>query len=663
MLNVEQTLGRAVAHLQSGQLKQAEQLCRQVLQAQPNHVPAIHLLGVVALQANNPAAAIELLTQAVRVNGGEPSLHLNLGEAFRAGGQLDAALASYRRAEQLAPGSPQPRFLMSLVELARGDLAAAQACCQRALQLAPDFAEGHYALANLWRQQGNLAAARNELQAALAIRPDYYEALVNLGTLSRELNDVSTGRASLQRAIELHPHQADAFVFLANLEAAEQNWPRALELYRQAEHLVPLSAIVQARIGTVLQATGHLDEAIVYYRQALVLGPNLAEAHYNLGTALAEKGLADEAARHYEAAIRCDSKQADALVNLGAYCQEQGDDEAALAHYEAALALKPDAAQVHYNRGLILLRRGNWLEGWREYAWRLGVPGFPVHLRSEPLWDGSNAPESTLLVHAEQGLGDTLHFIRYLAEARQRCRRLIFQAPAALLPLLRQSGYDDVCGDNEPAPPCDVQIPLLSLPGLLGTTIESVPRSVPYLAVAPALVADWRERLHGIGPRRIGIAWQGSRTHKSDHSRSLPLALFEGLARLPSVTLVSLQKGYGAEQLDTVSFPVHRLPADWDEAAGAFVDSAAVMKNLDLVVTADTAIAHLAGALGVDVWVALHTRPDWRWLLTGNGTPWYPTMRLFRQSCAGHWEDVFRAIEAAWQTRIDNPVNQVRPGL
>jgi hypothetical protein len=332
-----------------------------------------------------------------------------------------------------------------------------------------------------------------------------------------------------------------------------------------------------------------------------------------------------------------------AHINLAAYWQGEGDDQAALSHYDTVLRLDPNAAETHYNRALILLANGQYEAAWPEYEWRMRLPQFPLHARSEPLWQGETLGARSLLVHAEQGLGDTLHFVRYLPLVRPLAGRVVLQAPAVLVPLLRQSGISDVYADNEPLPNCDAQVPLLSLPGRLGTTRQDIPACIPYLAIDLARAEPWSKRLANIDGFRIGIAWQGSPTHLSDKRRSVPLDRFAPLAQIPGVSLISLQKRDGLDQLAKAPFEVHPLPDRWDEE-GAFLDTAAIMGCLELVICADTAVAHLAGALGVPVWVALSTRPDWRWLRVGTTTPWYPTMRLFRQTEAGNWFSVMEQM-------------------
>ncbi len=307
------------------------------------------------------------------------------------------------------------------------------------------------------------------------------------------------------------------------------------------------------------------------------------------------------------------------------------------------MRLKPDYAEAHYNRSFVYLARGQLAEGWQGYRWRFRCKDYKGRRFDVPLWDGSPLGDRTLLVHAEQGLGDTLHFIRYLKLVHQAGGRVYVEVQPALAPLLKSSGITGVIPGGATLPRFDLHVPLLSLPGVLGTTLETVPADVPYLAADPRLLKHWRGQLRGVTGYKVGIVWQGNPEYSLDQFRSIPLREFAPLADVPDVHLLSLQKTHGLEQLADAAgqFSVIELGSKLDQTGGAFMDTAAVICNLDLVVTSDTATAHLAGGLGVPVWVALSHAPEWRWMLDREDSPWYPTMRLFRQSRQGDWSDVF----------------------
>ena len=326
--------------------------------------------------------------------------------------------------------------------------------------------------------------------------------------------------------------------------------------------------------------------------------------------------------------------------------QELGKLDAALACYNEVIRLDSTHAKAHQNRALIWLQRGEWERGWPEYEWRWQTENFPRYFFPKPRWDGSPLNGRALLLIAEQGLGDTLQFIRFALSLQKLGEKVTVACQRPLQRLLADAlGADNVVSLGGKLPDFDVHAPLLSVPGLLGITPATVPAEIPYLRADADLLEHWRESLQPLQGLKVGIAWQGNPTI-GDHLRCFPLSQFACLARAPGVHFVSLQKGAGAEQLQSLGgqFPVLDLGDRLDEASGPFRDTAAIMNNLDLVISADTAVPHLAGALGVPVWVPLRHAPDWRWLLDREDTPWFPTLRLFRQARAGDWNDVFERM-------------------
>ncbi len=309
--------------------------------------------------------------------------------------------------------------------------------------------------------------------------------------------------------------------------------------------------------------------------------------------------------------------------------------------------MQPSLVSVRNNRALTLLLLGDFAAGWPEYEWRFRADGIPKWPWLQPMWDGSPLEGRTILLQREQGLGDILQAIRYAPLVKQRGGRVLVVSPRKMIPILSTcAGIDQLLPDDERLPKFDVFAPLLSLPGIFKTDLATIPADVPYLSAPAESVEHWRGVFAKDRRLRVGIGWQGSTTFKGDRARSFPLALFEPLAAIPGVRLLSLQKGAGSEQLADAKFKVEDLGSTLDEGAAAFCDTAAVIENLDLVISSDTALAHLAGALAARVWVALPLSPDWRWLLDRDDSPWYPTMRLFRQTRAGDWPAVFERIAA-----------------
>ena len=377
----------------------------------------------------------------------------------------------------------------------------------------------------------------------------------------------------------------------------------------------------------------------------------MSQLHYNLANVRSGLQQFGPAEIEYRQAIALAPQNMDAYNNLGTMLQLLGRYGEAMAAFDAALACQPDSAEAHRNRALLRLLLGDYAQGWKEYEWRWRVPEPGRPSFSQPRWRGEPAAGRTILVWSEQGRGDILQMIRYAPLAKQRSgARLLVQCTPALHELLQTAaGIDRLVNVREAmAESFDYHVPLMSLPEVLGTTIDTIPANIPYLSAQPQRVAHWREQLASYEGFRVGICWQGSQAFVGDAYRSISLEHYAPLADCPGVRLFSLQKGFGYEQLAPLAerLRVVDLGASLDEGTGAFVDTAAAMKNLDLVITSDTAMAHLAGALGVPVWVALQLAPNWRWHTEGEDSPWYPTMRLFRQTRFHDWTDVFARLAA-----------------
>ncbi|HEX4592006.1 MAG TPA: DUF6165 family protein [Gemmataceae bacterium] len=409
---------------------------------------------------------------------------------------------------------------------------------------------------------------------------------------------------------------------------------------------------IQALQADQLLTQDRLDEAAGQARESLRLNPESAVALHVLGMVDWRRGRPHDAIGRFRRALEIRPDLAAAHNGLGLGLAQLGDHDGALREYELALILKPDHPHARFNRAMQLLRRGRYQDGWVEYEWRWASGQLTWPEIPRPKWDGSPLNGRSLLVHTEQGVGDVVMFLRFLARVkRQPADRLVFACQKALQPLLRRIPWVDRWFPiDEPAPiDFDVYIPMLSLPGVLGLGAAEIPFPVPYVSPDLDQLEKWRPRIAALPGRKVGVCWQGSPTFKGDPFRSIPLAEFAPLARVPVVTLVSLQKQAGEKQIaaNREAVPLTLFP-DLD-AAAPFVDTAAAMQHLDLVITSDTAVAHLAGALGRPVWVALGMDCDWRWGIDRPNSPWYPTMRFFRQKSFHDWPGVFAEMATALQ--------------
>jgi tetratricopeptide (TPR) repeat protein len=595
--------------LRSGDVRRAEAACREGLAADPDDAGLWRLLGAALQGQGRHAEAADAFARAAQLRPDDADAFAGLGSALAALGRRDEAEKRLRRALQLWPGHADALAQLGLLLAEGGRTDEAVAFLREAARARPDSAPAWHNLGVALAQQGKPEEAARALEEAIRLRPDYAEAFYNLGNVLQGMGKRDDAISRYQEAVRLRPGYGEA----------------------------------HNNLGLALTEAGRHGEAAVVLRQAVRLRPEAAEGHNNLGLAHAGQGRFAEAEACYQEALRLDPGYVEAHNNLGSAYKEQGRLEEALACYRQALWLDPNSASTRYNRSLALLQGGNYEEGWREYEHRWRRKQARGRTFPRPRWDGSPLEGRTVLLWCEQGLGDAIHFVRYAALVKARGGRVVLECPGFLIPLFSTCpGVDRLVVEGEPPPEYDVQAPLLSLPLLLGTTPETVPAGVPYLSAEPARVGKWKARLEALPGFKVGVIWQGNPHFTWDRWRSFPLADLAPAAAVDGTSLVSLQKGPGVEQLRGLKgqFAVEELDG-LDAEGGAFLDTAAVMKCLDLVVTADTAAAHLAGALGVPAWVALSAVADWRWMIGREDTPWYPTLRLCRQRTLGDWGGVF----------------------
>lgn len=438
---------------------------------------------------------------------------------------------------------------------------------------------------------------------------------------------------------------------LFDTAVAHQNAGRlddALIVFDALARQHPKVAEVHVSRGAVLHALAQYDEAIRAFDSALAIAPASFDAHCGKSAAFERLGRMEDALASSDCAIEIQPGSALAHNNRAIALKELRRLDDAIASYDRAIALIPQFAEFHWGKALCLLLLGRFEEGWSLYEWRKRLPQAEQRSDSVPIWSGAESlAGKILLIQAEQGLGDTLQFCRYAVLAQKMNGKIVLRVPDILVRLLKNLGDQiTVVGESEPVPDHHYRIQLLSMPLAFGTSAMNIPSQVRYLRAEPPAVALWKKRI-GDGGFKIGIVWHGDRQKSADPGRFFALRYLERISKLPGVRLISLQKNDGVEQL-------HDLPdgmlvetlVNCDFGADAFVDTAAVMESLDLIITSDTAVAHLAGALGRPVWVALRHVPDWRWLLDRQDSPWYPSMRLFRQASRGNWPSLFAAMEA-----------------
>ncbi len=589
--------------------------------------------------------------------------------AHHQAGRLGEAEAMYRRILSAQPphadrsARPEPSgaltppqwltvcFNLGSLLAAQGRAAEAVDCFRRAVALEPNLADAHFYLGSGLHALGDLDAARGAYRESLRLKPDFLEPRMNLGDLLQSQGQFHEALACYDQAIQYNGNYALAWLGRGNVHRVMRMFDAARADFEAAIRLAPEDPRAYNNLATMLQESSELSAALTLYRLALEREPRSAEILINIGSVLQVQGDMSAAADHHQRALAIDPRQRRAHFNLGVIDHFLGRDRDAIEHLDEAIRLREGYAEAYHHRATVRLSQGDFEAGWRDFEWRFRCSDYP-HRRGAPLgdmprWDGSPLAGRRLLMYAEQGLGDTLQFIRYARRLEQRGDEIVVEVPGVLVPLLAASGLRNLVAEGLPLPPCDVQVPLLSTPGLVGLPPEAIGVTIPYLAADPRRIDSWRGQL-GDGNRfRIGIVWQGRTSYAFDRVRSIPLAAFAPLAQVEGVELFSLQKAAGSEQIAALGgrFTVNDLGSRLDSDGGAFMDTAAVMCKLDLIITSDTAAAHLAGGLGLNVWLALSTPAEWRWLYQRADSPWYPTMRLFRQPREGDWAGVFETMK------------------
>ena len=581
MNDASEILKAAIQNHQAGNLQEAEQLYSQVLKENPDHPLALHSLGIVAHQKGQNDIASDLIEKVILSNPQVPQFYNTQGLVFEALDKIDAAICSYEKAISLNPDFAEAYLNLAIAFQSKGDFAAAVEKCKQIISLFGDLANVYNIMGYSLQQQEKLEEAIESYQKAIQLEPDFVEA------------------------------------------------------YNQ--------------IGVILNTQEKYAQATENCKKALELDADYAEAHNNLGVALNGCEKYAEAMESYQKAIGLDSDYAQAYYNMGNCLRNQNRCEESIAIYKKAIQINPDYAEAHWNLSHSLLLTGNFSQGWDEYAWRrkpeLKIITYP-HKYEQPYWNGSSFKGKRLLVHYEQGFGDNLLFIRYLPMVKQRGGTVILEAREPLFKLFKQiDGVDEfvrACPEgNAPDIEFDLHTSPLDMPGIFGTTLETIPCKIPYLHAEPAPTAYWRTR---VDPEyfKVGLVWAGSDLYGNNQNRSCRLEHFAPLAKIEGVKLYGLQKGNAAKQVEELSsdMEVIGLGEEFED----FTNTAGAIENMDLVISVDTSVLHLAGAMGKNVWALIAFEPEWRWMLDRQESPWYPTMRLFRQKKRQDWDELFGRV-------------------
>ena len=645
-------LASGLKHHQQGRLNEAERIYRQVLAIDARHSGALHLLGTLAHQVGRRDVARQLILAAIKIDPAQAAFYSNLGTVLQADGMLEEASAAYQDALDRNPRLAEAQMNLGTVLEAQGKVDKAAARFRSALSLRPDLAEAHMNLGNLLQSQGRLVEALASQERALTLKPELAEACYSRGNVLQAQGRIDEAVAAYRQALELKPGFAEAHTNLGNALQAGRKLDEAVASYEHALALKPDYAEAHYNLGNARQAQQLLAEAAECYQRALALKPNLPEAHYNLGNLRQGLGNLEGAEACFERALNLRPAYAEAHYNLGCVLQQQGRLGTALAEMRTALKIRPEYAQARFGLALAEVQSGDLLRGWQDYEARWESPDHDTPRRTylQPLWTGERLKAGRLLVWGEQGVGDEIMFAGLIPDAIRTGNAITLECDPRLQPLFARSFPEievvasrGVQTGSEDAPAeVAAQMPAGSLPGLFRNSEADFGS-----ASSPYLLADREERdrfrsRYGNDRRLVGLAWH-TKNARTGRKRAMALSQLGPLFGLPGIHWVSLQYG----DFDELEAQAARAPLVIDRSVDQFANMdrfAAQVASMDLVLTIDNSTAHLAGALGLPVWLMLPHAADWRWLEKRADSPWYPTMRLFRQPQPGAWGAVVDAV-------------------
>ncbi|MBF0419982.1 MAG: tetratricopeptide repeat protein [Magnetococcales bacterium] len=647
---------QALNHLIQGRLNEAQTKCREILAIDPHHPDAHHILGIISYHRGEWLEAVQWLSQTIRLKPDFVDAHNNLGLAHQALEHWQEAIQCYQKALSLNPRLAQSHNNLGNVLGKLGQLDAAMVAFQKALSLDPRYVEAMNNLANIYLEQGDREKAVAYYRQAIALAPAFAEAHRNLGNVLKQQGLFAEACQSYQNFLRFRPDDADvcaaldeALLHLGLLKADQRRHDEAARCFQAILTRNPHHAEALAHQGISLQELNRLEEAVACLQTAITLKPDAHANHNNLGMALQKMGRHEQALSTLKRALELQPDNPGTMSLLGFVHQELGQVALALEWYERAIAIDSTFAEAHFGKGMAQLLTGHWSEGWANYEWRWKKWDFKPHGRTEPQWHGENLQGSTILLHCEQGYGDSIQFIRLAPLVQARGARVVVLCPEPLHRLFQSApGIDLLTCRPEEVPPCTWQIPLLSLPVPLQLQVDTLPATIPYLHVTPDLPAilpvDESSALN------VGLVWRGNPDHKNDRNRSLSLSRLAPLLEVPGCVFYSFQRDIQAEEKAVLSKYNHCVDASGQ--LPHFAATAALLERMDLVISVDTALIHLAGALGRPVWGLLPYVPDWRWMLERTDSPWYPSLRLFRQTSPGNWPEVIERVRAGLMERV-----------
>ncbi len=559
-------------------------------------------------------------------------------------GRLAEAGEIYRDILKVDPNNVDALNLMGVILHVAGDLENAIALIHHATELAPDYLSPLVNLGNALQAAGRLEDAVNTFEKAMALDPNSAEAANNLASALNELARFDRALEVAESAIKINPSIVDLHINRGNALLGLERAEEALESYHLALEENPAHGVAWYNMGNAYADLERYDEAYEPYRKAVDLDRGNAEKHYNLANTLLRLDRFAEAVESFSKAIEIRPEYIDAHCNMASALQSLGRTDEAIGNLSRALESEPESSDLHWNLALAMLQHGDYQNGWKEYEWRWQTPTFADFKRDfgKPEWNGEDLDGKTILIHAEQGFGDAIEFVRYAPLVARRGGRVVLECRSQLNRLFSTiEGVSTVVNLGDPLPEFDIHIPLMSLPRAFETTLETIPDGSRYLSAPAGVPVD--SRIAEASGLKVGFAWAGSPTRVDNRKRSCDLDWFKSLFAVPGTSFFSLQVGKFQKQLDQLGEDSGIV--DLAPDLGDFADTAAAIQVLDLIISVDTSVLHLAGALGKPTFAVMSRPTGFLWMNERNDTPWYPTVRLFRQPEPGNWQDVFNDVK------------------
>lgn len=643
---LELELQQTILNHQNGNLEEAEKGYLELIKENPDDGKLNFLLGTLYLQFGKPDVSSVFLGKSISQNPSDIKAINNLGLAYQSMGRYEDAVKMFTAAINEDENYLSAYNNLGICYQLAGDYNNAVKVLKTSLLLDENDDETNYNLGAVLHNQGYVKEALEYYSKAVELNPEYIEALYNIALINISENDFINAKSNLEKANNIIPENFDVLFNLGFVNEQLNDFEKAKVFYKAAKRLNNESAELNFNLGNIYKTEKNWIKAESYYLNALKnkIDPRILN---NLGFARHRQGKYEEAIINYKAAIELDKNYSDAKINLGASLLELGNIEEAVMNYNEVLNINNSDATAHFNKAIALLLSGNFSDGWKEYEWRFftssahsgkGKLVKPNFLKPE--WKGENLQGKTILVHDEQGAGDSIQFIRFLSILKEFGAIVIFKCRKELINLYKKfDSIDEIveltnnCPENY-----DYEISLLSLPNILKIELNNVPSINSYLKVDQQKAEYWKEKLYTDKKLKIGLVWKGNANHEYDFKRSCALENFNNLLKNDDVAFYSLQLKHEDNELNNTKV------VDLSNEIKSFEDTAAIISNLDLVITVDTAAAHISGALGKNTWVLLSKVPDWRWLMDRDDSPWYSSVKLFRQSQTGNWFDVFENL-------------------